>query len=279
MRHLQGTPTGISLEAEVGVTYYLFVHGENPSLVLQDTGGLGKFELYVSDPEISSLPVGDDVKASASVNGTSIVDFDGTAESILRKPTNGTAIVQDDGDVLYTPDPGFVGEDEFDVMTCNEDGNCTRATVTVQVANHVDVENGHVGNVQNGSKDSPSPDESSWNKNYLYTLLALLLLPVIWCCCRPFGDKNDLRGNWDPTQPAGMSSKNLGETPFYDEDDSVEGEPEAESDENPDDADEDSDDELEEEDDDDEEEDDDDSDDDESDEDEEDAADVNESIV
>ena len=63
-------------------------------------------------------------------------DPDGDALTVTETttPADGTVIVNDDGTVSYTPDPGFTGTDSFDYTV--SDGIATdTATVTVAVAN------------------------------------------------------------------------------------------------------------------------------------------------
>jgi len=51
----------------------------------------------------------------------------------LSQPAHGTAIVNADGTVTYTPDDGFEGEDSFPYTVCDPGGQCAQATVTVLV--------------------------------------------------------------------------------------------------------------------------------------------------
>jgi len=63
------------------------------------------------------------------------------AISILIPPTNGTAVVDNNGTptdptddtIDYTPDPGFTGTDVLTYQICDSDGDCDDATVTVTV--------------------------------------------------------------------------------------------------------------------------------------------------
>jgi VCBS repeat-containing protein len=45
---------------------------------------------------------------------------------------HGTVTIHDDGTVTYLPDTGYVGDDVFSLLVCNDDG-CTSMTVTVTV--------------------------------------------------------------------------------------------------------------------------------------------------
>ena len=49
-------------------------------------------------------------------------------------PANGTASINGDGTVTYTPDAGFIGTDTFDYTVTDDQGNVSTATVTVVVS-------------------------------------------------------------------------------------------------------------------------------------------------
>ena len=54
--------------------------------------------------------------------------------SIITQPTNGAVEIQDDGTVVYTPDPGFTGRDPFEYQICDPPcGECIRPCDTAQV--------------------------------------------------------------------------------------------------------------------------------------------------
>ncbi len=50
-------------------------------------------------------------------------------------PTNGSIRINADGRFVYTPDPGFVGNDEFQYEVCDPSGSCVVATVRVTIFN------------------------------------------------------------------------------------------------------------------------------------------------
>ncbi|MGR9046412.1 MAG: Ig-like domain-containing protein, partial [Gammaproteobacteria bacterium] len=54
--------------------------------------------------------------------------------TVVSDPANGTATINADGTVTYTPDPNFTGADTFTYTVCDSDGLCDTATVTVAVA-------------------------------------------------------------------------------------------------------------------------------------------------
>lgn len=51
----------------------------------------------------------------------------------VTPPGNGTAIINPDGTVTYTPAPGFIGTDTFTYTACDDEGHCDTAIVTVLV--------------------------------------------------------------------------------------------------------------------------------------------------
>jgi len=53
--------------------------------------------------------------------------------AIVDLPTNGTAVVNPDGTITYTPDPNFNGADDFTYTVCNDAGFCSNATVVIDV--------------------------------------------------------------------------------------------------------------------------------------------------
>ncbi|WP_257669673.1 Ig-like domain-containing protein [Parapedobacter tibetensis] len=60
--------------------------------------------------------------------------IDSATVTIVTPPTNGTVTVNTDGTVVYTPNPGFIGEDTFTYTVEDENGNPSNtATVVVQV--------------------------------------------------------------------------------------------------------------------------------------------------
>lgn len=63
----------------------------------------------------------------------------------VTDPSNGTVIINDNGTpndpsddfVTYTPDSGFIGTDSFDYTICDDQGNCSTATVTIIVTDNM----------------------------------------------------------------------------------------------------------------------------------------------
>ncbi|MCB9297815.1 MAG: cadherin-like domain-containing protein [Lewinellaceae bacterium] len=64
-----------------------------------------------------------------------------SAITVVTQPTNGTAVVDDNGTptdptddtVDYTPDPDFNGTDTFTYEICDSNGDCDQAVATVTV--------------------------------------------------------------------------------------------------------------------------------------------------
>lgn len=52
---------------------------------------------------------------------------------VLTEATNGTLKISDDGKIVYTPNPGFAGDDEFVYQICDQSGNCDEAKVILKV--------------------------------------------------------------------------------------------------------------------------------------------------
>lgn len=52
---------------------------------------------------------------------------------VVKAPKNGSASVNDNLTIKYTPNTSFVGEDEFYYEVCNTDGSCDEAKVSIRV--------------------------------------------------------------------------------------------------------------------------------------------------
>ena len=77
-----------------------------------------------------NTPVTIDVAGNDTVTNTTI---DPTKTTVVAQPPNGTATVNADGSITYTPKPGFTGNDVFTYQICNAQGLCNPAKVTVTV--------------------------------------------------------------------------------------------------------------------------------------------------
>jgi len=78
-----------------------------------------------------STPAGEPVVIR--VGGNDSGADSGAKVTITSPPSHGTVVVNDDGTVTYTPDPGFAGNDEFGYTVTNADGQVSSTTVTVTV--------------------------------------------------------------------------------------------------------------------------------------------------
>ena len=71
-------------------------------------------------------------------NDTGLEDGVKTLSLNSKLPDNGTAIVNIDNTITYTPDKGFIGIDIFEYQVCDNDNECSTAevTITVREENH-----------------------------------------------------------------------------------------------------------------------------------------------
>ena len=81
-----------------------------------------------------NTPVTINVLANDTPNGA-------TTPNVVTTPLNGTAVVNTDGTIEYTPNTGFVGTDRLVYTLCNA-GGCATATVNIEVTNKLIVYNG-----------------------------------------------------------------------------------------------------------------------------------------
>ena len=81
-----------------------------------------------------NTPVTINVLANDTPNGA-------TTPNVVTAPLNGTAVVNPDGTIEYTPNTGFVGTDRLVYTLCNA-GGCATATVNIEVTNKLIAYNG-----------------------------------------------------------------------------------------------------------------------------------------
>jgi hypothetical protein len=151
---LDNDPSGPSLEV-TEVT-----DGANGTVVIEDDGtvtytpesgfsGIDTFTYTATDGDgqtitqsvtVTVTPVGVDDTATTPTNTPVNVDVlsnDPAGPSLtvtaVTQPSNGTVVIEDDGTVTYTPDPGFSGIDTFTYTATDEDGQTITQTVTVTV--------------------------------------------------------------------------------------------------------------------------------------------------
>lgn len=81
----------------------------------------------------AATPVAVDVLANDTLNGDPVVIGDLTGPpTVITPPSNGTAMVNPDGTVTYTPEPGFCGTDTFEYeIATPEPFTFTAATGTI----------------------------------------------------------------------------------------------------------------------------------------------------
>ena len=162
-------------------------------------------------------------------SGTSL---DPNSFEIIQRPLNGNATIEDNGSVMYTPNPKFQGNDEFTATACDIDSNCVALSFALTVAK--------------------KSDDGSNRKDALYALIALILAPILWFFqeplkraydrCFPQPSKNDgvsttagssiptsVHVDADPT--SNVSDNDNGEDEFNDEEDPDDDEDESDEDE------------------------------------------------
>jgi hypothetical protein len=80
--------------------------------------------IVVKDGKPVTIPV---------VDNDDEVDGEPVTVAVVSQPRHGTVTVEADGTVVYTPDEGYDGPDEFRYEICDPDGDCSEATVSVDV--------------------------------------------------------------------------------------------------------------------------------------------------
>jgi hypothetical protein len=86
-------------------------------------------------------PVTIDVLANDGTNDD--IPLDLSTVEILEQPENGTAVLNPDNTITYTPNPGFFGDDELEYNVCAVNGTCDSEPVRIEV---IEVPFDQVGN-------------------------------------------------------------------------------------------------------------------------------------
>ncbi len=132
------------------------------------------------------LPIVDafDDSATTEMNVETIIswrandnDIPTTGNISVTDPSNGTIVLNDNGtannpsddDITYVPSPGFTGTDSFEYTVCDDQGNCSTATITVIVSSSgVDLDSDNDGivdifedlNADNDDDPSTNPTDT-----------------------------------------------------------------------------------------------------------------------
>ncbi|MFZ0324951.1 MAG: Ig-like domain-containing protein, partial [Actinomycetes bacterium] len=91
----------------------------------------------VNDPPVAagdSVSLFQDTPTVIDVLGNdSDADGDPLVTNVLSAPSHGSVVLNPDGTVTYTPDPGYIGPDSFSYEACDPASACDSATVTISV--------------------------------------------------------------------------------------------------------------------------------------------------
>lgn len=129
------------------------------------------------------MPVTGNVQANDSAGPSN--EDQALTTTAVTDPAHGTASINADGSVTYTPDADFNGSDSFEYTVCDSEGACATASVTVLVA--------MVNDPPVASDDSVStPEDTAVTINVA-------------------ANDNDVDGNLDPTSVAALTSPGHGE--------------------------------------------------------------------
>ncbi|MEV7973643.1 Ig-like domain-containing protein [Cellulomonas sp. NPDC089187] len=110
-----------------------FVGEDHYTVIVTDDEGNSTaviVDVTVAGPEDGTAEAGTDYNTPVEVD---VTENDGDTVTGATDGDNGTVTTNPDGTVTYTPNPGFVGEDEFTVTITDEFGNEHDVTVTVTV--------------------------------------------------------------------------------------------------------------------------------------------------
>ncbi|HOR76994.1 MAG TPA: Ig-like domain-containing protein, partial [Bacteroidales bacterium] len=68
-------------------------------------------------------------------DGSFLCSIDISSISIIKQPAHGSLVINGDGTITYTPNPGFSGDDSFEYSLCSEEyhNTCDIAKVTIKI--------------------------------------------------------------------------------------------------------------------------------------------------
>ena len=85
------------------------------------------------DSTFRNVPVATVVTRNDITYFGSGIPVSGDSLSISQTPVHGTVTIVNDSTIIYTPYPGFVGTDFYVYTLCNPCGNCSQASVSINV--------------------------------------------------------------------------------------------------------------------------------------------------
>jgi len=112
--------------------------------VCDDDGACDEATVTISVLDVNDPPFANDDTDNTSEDTPVTTDVlandhdpDGTlvpsTVTIVLAPANGIVVVNPDGSITYTPDPGWNGTDHYSYQVCDDDGACDQAMVTITV--------------------------------------------------------------------------------------------------------------------------------------------------
>ncbi|MCU1448853.1 MAG: thrombospondin, partial [Acidimicrobiales bacterium] len=112
----------------------------------------------VVNPDTASVPEDGQVTVSPLTNDSD-PDGDALSVSTITQPSHGTAVLNPNGTVTYTPAPNYNGPDSFTVTVCDTNGACASSPVDVTVVpvNDPPVVNDDTATVNEDGQTTVSP--------------------------------------------------------------------------------------------------------------------------
>ncbi|WP_210607808.1 tandem-95 repeat protein [Priestia flexa] len=109
-------------------------------LVSDGQGGTAVSNVFITIIPVNDPPVVQDRTITTTVNipilsSVPASDPEGNAltYTVSQPPTNGTVVLNPDGTLTYTPNPGYIGGDVFTVLVTDSEGATALSTITVTV--------------------------------------------------------------------------------------------------------------------------------------------------
>ncbi|WP_375345141.1 tandem-95 repeat protein (plasmid) [Priestia megaterium] len=157
-----------------------FVGTDSFSVFARDTLGNQGFGTITVEVQAQDLPISAEgltlsTLANQPVSGSiATVNPAGfpLSYAVAIPPSNGTVVLNQDGTLVYTPNPGFTGEDIFDIVVRDSAGNqsIANAVVTVVVGDRISVINSEITTLFNAPVSGQVSATNLSGNQLFYTL-------------------------------------------------------------------------------------------------------------
>jgi hypothetical protein len=144
-------------------------------------GGTSSANVTVTVTSVNDAPVAVNDAVKTNKNTPVVInvlnnDYDTEGDSLtviaVTQPSNCTAVINPDGTVTYTPDPGFVGTDSFTYTIRDSNGDTSTATVYIIVNDVSEAKNDKMTIGKNGTLTGSVASNDHQTENNTFSLIS-----------------------------------------------------------------------------------------------------------